>query len=268
MDSMIMMPLADVFMTTFELTPKQFTLLVGSYALGAFFSNIAGIFILDVFDRKKALLVIYGGFLIGTLACGWCNSYISLLTVRFLTGIFGGLNGALVFSIVSDIFPYKERGKAMGIIMGGFSAAAALGVPLGLLITYSFVWKYAFFFIALIGLPIYGCVLFGFPAIVQHKEGENRFKPFQKLTYILKDSNQIFGLLLGTILVFGHMIIIPFIAPYMTRNVGFTDMQLILMYSIGGTLTVFTSPFFGKMVDRFGAFRFYRIILIASFVPT
>jgi DHA1 family inner membrane transport protein len=268
MDSMIMMPLGDVFMSTFDLTPKQFTLLVGAYALGAFFSNIAGIFILDLFDRKKALLIIYGGFLIGTLACGWCNSYHSLLTVRFLTGIFGGLNGALVFSIVSDIFPYKERGKAMGIIMGGFSAAAALGVPLGLLVTYKFVWTYAFFFIALIGLPIYLFVLFGFPPIVKHMETKSGNTSIQKFTSIIKDKNQVYGLLFGCLLIFGHMMIIPFIAPYMTRNIGFTDMQLVLMYSIGGTLTVFTSPFFGKLVDRFGALKFYTIILIASFIPT
>jgi len=246
MDSMIMMPLGDIFMKEFSLVPFQFTIIVGAYALGAFFSNIAGIFLLDQFDRRKALIFVYSGFLIGTFACGLCDSYFSLVVVRFLTGIFGGLNGSLVYSIVSDTFPYKERGKAMGGVMAGFSAAAALGVPLGLLVSYQLVWNYAFFFIALFGLPILMFVIFGFPPLTKHLKGETQLKAKQRISFIVKDRNQINALILGCVLVFGHMIIIPFIAPYMTRNIGFTDMQLILMYLIGGSVTVFSSPIFGN----------------------
>lgn len=268
MDSMIMMPLGDVFMKEFSLSPQQFSFLIGAYAIGAFISNLSGIFILDLFDRRKALLFVYSGFLIGTFVCGLCNSYETLVLVRFLTGIFGGLNGALVFSIVSDIFAYKERGKAMGIVMGGFSAAAALGVPLGLFFSYNYSWSYAFYFIALFGLPVLLTILFVFPPIVKHMQGEMKFTKLERVKFIIQDRNQVNGLLFGCILIFGHMIIIPFIAPYMLRNIGFTESQLILMYLIGGSLTVFTSPFFGKLVDRFGALRFYTIILFVSFIPT
>jgi len=227
-----------------------------------------GIFLLDQFDRRKALIFVYSGFLIGTFACGLCDSYFSLVVVRFLTGIFGGLNGSLVYSIVSDTFPYKDRGKAMGGVMAGFSAAAALGVPLGLLVSYQLVWNYAFFFIALFGLPILMFVIFGFPPLTKHLKGETQLKAKQRISFIVKDRNQINALILGCVLVFGHMIIIPFIAPYMTRNIGFTDMQLILMYLIGGSVTVFSSPIFGKLTDRYGALRTYSIVLFASFIPT
>jgi predicted MFS family arabinose efflux permease len=273
MDSMIMMPLGATFMDAFDTGPKEFTLLVSAYAMGAFLSNLAGIFLLDLFDRKKAILVIYGGFVVGTFSCAFCNSYESLLAVRFFTGIFGGLNGALVYSIVSDVFSYKRRGKAMGALMAGFSAASALGVPFGLLISFSLSWHYAFLFIALFAALIYTVILFGFPPIVKHMEnrGEEapfRLRPLDTIRAIVSDSNQVNALAFGIILVFGHMFIIPLIAPFMERNVGFTQSELIYMYLIGGALTVFSSPFFGRVTDRFGALRTYSVLLLISFVPT
>jgi predicted MFS family arabinose efflux permease len=273
MDSMIMMPLGGTFMDAFGIGPSEFTLLVSAYAIGAFFSNLAGIFILDLFDRKKAILVIYGGFVVGTLACGLCNSYEALLSVRFVTGIFGGLNGALVYSIVSDVFPYSKRGRAMGALMAGFSAAAALGVPFGLLISFRLSWHYAFLFIALFGAAIYMVILFGFPPLVQHlqnsKEKSSRFqlKPMQTIRAIIGDLNQVNALALGVILVFGHMFMIPFIAPFMERNVGFNQNELISMYLIGGFLTVFSSPLFGKIADRYGGLKTYIMLLFISFIP-
>lgn len=272
MDSMIMMPLGATFMDTFGIGPRGFTMLVSAYALGAFLSNLAGIFILDLFDRKSAILVIYGGFTIGTFACALCNTYESLLVMRLVTGLFGGLNGALVYAIVSDVFPYQRRGRAMGALMAGFSAASALGVPFGLLISFRLNWHFAFVFIALFAAIILLVILFGFPPIVKHLENKSdttgrRIRPMATLRAILLDGNQVNALAFGAILVFGHMFILPFIAPFMERNVGFTQNELIYMYLIGGILTVFSSPFFGKVTDRFGALRTYSVLLVISFVP-
>lgn len=268
MDSMIMMPLGKVFMEEFSINPQQFSFLVGAYALGAFITNLAGIFFLDVYDRKRALLVTYAGFLIGTFLCALCYSFELLVAVRFLTGLFGGLIGAIVLSIASDLFKYEERGKAMGAVMAGFSAAAALGLPFGLLISYNFSWHYAFYFIALFGVPVWLGIYFKFPKIADHIKLSNNNRKIESLTFILKDSNQVMALVLGIVLVFGHFLTIPFIAPYMELNVGFSEHDMILMYLIGGGLTVFSSPLFGKLVDRYGALRMYIIILFISCVPT
>ena len=116
MDVMIMMPLGDTFMSLFGINPQQFSLLVSSYALAAFGSSLLAVSFLDVFDRKRALLFIYGGFTIGTFLCALAPSYEVLLTFRFITGAFGGVLGALALSVVSDLFPFQERGRAMGIL--------------------------------------------------------------------------------------------------------------------------------------------------------
>lgn len=131
-DSMLIMPLGDTFVKVLSITPAQYSLLVSAYAIAAALSSIVGIFILDKFDRKKALLVLYFGFSIGTLLCGYCHTYTLLVVARFFTGIFGGMIGALALAIVSDIFPFKERGFAMGALYAAFSAASAFGIPIGI----------------------------------------------------------------------------------------------------------------------------------------
>lgn len=52
-DFMIIMPLGPQLMRMFEITPKEFGLLVSSYTFSAGFSSFLGAFFLDKYDRKS-----------------------------------------------------------------------------------------------------------------------------------------------------------------------------------------------------------------------
>ena len=90
-DSMLIMPLGDIFISEFQISSGEYSFLVSSYALAAFFSSLIGVFFLDRFDRKIALLFIYTGFGLGTLACAFADSYVQLVSLRIFTGFFGGM---------------------------------------------------------------------------------------------------------------------------------------------------------------------------------
>lgn len=144
MDFMIMMPLQEYLSPIFNITPKEFSFLVASYGLSAGFASITASFFVDRFDRKKVLLFGYSGFIIGTLACAFAPSYLFLMLARITAGLFGGLIGAQVLSIVGDTFQYERRGAAMGTLMGAFALAAIAGVPGGLFLANSFNWHFPF----------------------------------------------------------------------------------------------------------------------------
>ncbi|MEM6724945.1 MAG: MFS transporter, partial [Bacteroidota bacterium] len=243
--------------------------------------------LIDRFDRKTALSFVYTGFVVGTILCAFAWGYYSLLIIRFLTGMFGGIIGAIVLSIVSDLFPFERRGSAMGILMAAFSAAAALGVPLGIFLADTFSWEAPFLFVGGVGILLTFLIFFRFPQMVEHLRADPTVlqthdeildeAPVTKvhkksLAYVLKeiyqDRNQVNALTLGFVLVLGHFMIIPFIAPYMTRNVGFTQSQITYIYFLGGIFTVFSAPLVGKLTDRFGAKRVFAILMVLSFVPT
>ena len=268
MDSMIMMPLGDIFMTLFEINPQQFSLLVSSYAGAAFLSSLLAVFYLDTFDRKRGLVFIYAGFSIGTIICGFAPSYWFLLGIRFLTGLFGGVIGAMALSIISDVFPFERRGKAIGYLMAGFSGAAALGVPMGLLLADLVSWRMPFFFVGGLGSILLALIVWKFPSLRGHLESVDKNRSFKNVFgAIFLDRNQVNALVLGFVLVLGHFLIIPFIAPYMTRNVGFTQTEITYIYFLGGLATVFSSPFVGRLTDRYGVMPVFLTLMIASFVP-
>jgi predicted MFS family arabinose efflux permease len=147
MDFMIMMPLGPQLMRIFQINPQEFGFLVSAYTFAAGFSSFIGVFWIDNFDRKKALMNMYLGFLLGTLACALSPTYTILVLSRILTGLFGGLLMALVFSIIGDVIEEKRRGTAMGYVSTSFSLASVLGVPFGLFIASFWNWHAPFFFL-------------------------------------------------------------------------------------------------------------------------
>ena len=268
-DAMLIMPLGDIFIEMFQINAQQYSLLVSSYALAAFFSSLFGVFYLDLFDRKKALLFIYTGFAIGTFLCAFAESYIMLLSLRFLTGAFGGLIGALVLSVISDIFPFKERGQAMGVLMSAFAAASALGVPIGIYLAAKGSWQWPFFGIGILGMIISLFMYFRFPALKDHLSQVDPNRSFLRtIRAITSDLNQVNALGAGFIIVLAHFLIIPFISPYMIKNVGLSQLEISYQFFFGGLATVISSPFIGKVVDRFGVMPVFSTVMVFSFIPT
>lgn len=266
-DSMIMMPLGNIFIDMFSIDAGELSLLIASYAIGAFLSSMAGVIYLDRFDRKNTLILVYLGFTLGTYLCALATSYWMLVGIRFFTGLFGGVLGALVLSIVSDVFPFSRRGQAIGMVTAAFSAASALGVPVGLFLADTVDWHAPFIFLGILGTAILILLWNFLPNLKEHIQ-ENSSKGYRiAFRSILKDKNQYTALGLSLIIVLGHFVIIPFITPYMVRNVGFTQSQITLIYFTGGILTLFTSPITGKLTDRFGVITVFKWLLFLSFIP-
>ena len=266
-DFMIMMPLGDQLMKIFGITPQQFTVIVSAYTFSAGVSGFFSAFLIDRFDRKKALLTTYIGFTLGTLSLVLANSYELLVLARIFTGFFGGVIGALVLSIVSDLYAFKERGKAMGIVMAAFAMASVLGVPIGLYLASHFEWHAPFIFLGSLGILISITAFFVMPSMKGHIGESSAVNPIQVLKNIFSDTNQVLALSMGFVLIMGQFMIVPFFAPYMISNVGFTSDNIALLYMFGGGAVMFTGPWVGRLTDRFGANRIFTTALILSTIP-
>lgn len=268
-DSMLIMPLGDIFIEEFAISSGEYSFLVSAYALAAFCSSLIGVFYLDRYDRKTALLFIYFGFGLGTFACAFAETYWQLVSLRIFTGFFGGMIGAMVLSVVSDLYPFKERGAAMGILFSAFSAASALGVPVGIYLAAKSNWQLPFMVIGLFALAICVFVFFFFPQMKHHlKVQEKKLDFIKTITAITSDRNQINALIAGFVLILAHFMIIPFISPYLIKNVGISQIDIAYQFFFGGIATVVSAPFIGKMTDRYGVMKVFTIVLFLSFIPT
>lgn len=267
MDFMIMMPLGPQLMKAFNITPSQFGAIVSSYGFSAGAFGLLGAFFIDKFDRKQALIYLFAGFTVGTMACAFAPTHHWLIGARVFTGAFGGILGALIISMVADTFSVERRSSAMGIVMGAFSAASVFGVPFGLFIASLFTWQAPFILLGSVSIFIFFGIIAFVPRMTAHLEAADQPSPFDFFLNILTKRNQQLAILLMVLLMFGQFSIVPFIAPYMVSNVGFTDMQLTYIYLLGGAVTIFTSPLFGRWADEFGNVKMFTLMGVLSLLP-
>src|SRR3954447_11143152 len=129
-DFMIVMPLGPQLMRTLRIGPGEFGLIVSSYTFAAGAAGLIASSVVDRFARRSAFMVLYSGFLLGTLLCALAPTYHALLFARVATGAFGGILGGMAMTIIGDVFPEHRRGRATGSLMTGFSLASIAGVPL------------------------------------------------------------------------------------------------------------------------------------------
>ncbi|HEX8331535.1 MAG TPA: MFS transporter [Segetibacter sp.] len=268
LDFMVMMPLGNFLMPYFKITPQLFSYVVASYSIAAAVSGFSAAFFVDRFDRKKVLLFGYIGFIIGTICCGIAPNYVLLLTFRIVAGLFGGLIGAQVMSIVADSFPYERRGWAMGILFSAFSLASIVGVPIALFLAESISWHAPFILIGVLGIIIIPAVMKYLPSMSGHiNKTEFRENPIQVLRTLFNNSQQLLALALSGCLMLGHFLIIPFLNPYMEMNVGFTAWQRNLVYMVGGVASFIASPVIGKLADKYGKHKIFYIFAFLSLIP-
>ena len=266
MDFMILMPLGPQLMRDLGLGPGKFSGLVAAYTLSAGVVGLVGAPFIDRFDRRPLLLFAYAGFTAGTLACALAHTHATLLAARILCGAFGGLSGTLVMAVVSDVVPPERRASGMGVVMGAFSFAAALGVPSGLWLAHRFVWETPFVLLAALSAVMWVAIFMRMPSVRGHLDRGQR-QDFRAFLGLLADANAGRALLFMTTMVFGHFAIIPFLSPYLVANVGIREEHVSMVFLVGGVCSVPTTGLVGRIADQHGRHRtFYGLALVAIVV--
>jgi predicted MFS family arabinose efflux permease len=268
LDFVIIMPLGPTLMRVFQITPQQFSVLVSVYTISAGISGFAGSFFIDRFDRRAALLFLYIGFALGTLACALAPDYYFFLVARIFAGLFGGVMSALIFAIIGDAIPESRRGAATGKVMAAFSVASVIGVPFGLILTDLISWHAPFILLAGLSGLVLPLGYKALPSMRRHLAGKVKGgSPFANLDKIFSDPNLRWALSLMIMLNIAGFTVIPFISPYMVSNVGLKQEEIKYIYLFGGLLTYFTSPYIGKLADQYGKTRVFTIMATLSILP-
>jgi predicted MFS family arabinose efflux permease len=271
LDFMIMMPLGNYLMPEFDISPKQFSLLLASYPISSFISGIIMFFFADRFERKKLLLLTYAGFIAGTVACGLAYTYSWLLGARIIAGLFGGILGGQVLAIIGDLFTYERRGTAMGAVMSAFAIASSVGVTISLYLVDIFKdnWHLPFLLVAGIAVIILPLSVVHLPVLNRHLLSadsplkENRWSQFFA---VFRNRNTGLALLFSGLMMMGHFLIIPFINPYMEFNMGFSKGLTPVVFLVGGVASLIAAIYLGRLSDKVGKLPVFSYCVLLSFI--
>jgi predicted MFS family arabinose efflux permease len=84
---------------------------------------------------------------------------------------------------------------------------------------------------------------------------------------LFENNNQRRALLLMSLMMLSQFTIVPFLAAFMEKNVGFEQEQITYIYLFGGLCTVFTSPIVGKLSDKMGRHIVFAVAAVLSLIP-
>ena len=133
-----------------DATPDNISWVLTSYLIAsAIFMPLTGYFT-DRLGQKRFLLISIAGFVITSALCGMATSLAQMVLFRFLQGVFGASLVPLSQSIMLQVYPGEQRGKAMAIWAMGVMVAPILGPTLGGWLTDVVSWRWTFY----INLPV------------------------------------------------------------------------------------------------------------------
>jgi len=268
LDFVIIMPLGPQFIRVFDIDPQRFGFMVSAYTFAAAIFGFLGAFVIDRFDRRTTLLVLYAGFAISTLLCALATNYWFLVAARIVAGAFGGTVSGVTFAIIGDAFSENRRGMATGAVMSAFSIASVIGIPLGLYLANAMSWHAPFYMLAGASLIVWVLAWMILPPMRGHLEQEKeRESNLRHMVHVLTHGNYQRAYVLTIALMMAGFMVIPYISPYLVSNCGVAEKDLFYVYLVGGALNFFVARFIGRLADQRGKLQVFRVMAAISVVP-
>ncbi len=254
LDFTMVMPLGPDFARALHIPMSQLGKIVAGYGQAAAIAGLVGSFVLDRFDRRKALAVAMLGLVCGTLAGGLARDLGGLTLARVIAGAFGGPATSLSYAIVADVIPPERRGKAMGAVMGAFSVAQVLGVPAALLVSERFGWTMPFYAVATLGGAVALAAVFLLPPMTRHRE-RAATEPVASFGELVARPTVLWSYAMTATLMTAGFLVIPNLPAYAQNNLGFPRDYYPRLLATGGVASFIALRVFGRLADRWGSFR-------------
>jgi len=253
-DFMMVMPLGPDYAQALGISTAHLGQIAGSYTAAAALSGLVAALFLDRFDRRKALGVALLGLVTGTAAGAFARGLPSLVLARAIAGSFGGPATAISLSIIADVVPPARRGRAMGAVMGAFSVASVVGVPMGLRLSTWGGWRLPFIVVAAMGVVVGVLAIWKMPPMRGHIVA-GAPPTLSQMADLLADGTIWLALATNGLVMLTAFIVVPNIAPHLLQNLGFPRNRLDFAYMVGGVASFAIMRVAGHGVDRYGAPR-------------
>jgi len=226
---------------------SAYTLMVGSLAI------ISGP-ISDKIGRRRILLLGTSLMTFALMMHHFIVGYYSFLTVRILAGIAGGILSGSAVAYIGDFFPYDRRGWATGWVMSGMAFGQIAGIPLGILLSSRYGFKFPFYMFALaMGMTT---VLIWFripqPDVELTQEPLTIRKSVDNYLAMLRQKEIAAAAVAYFMMFLGLSFFILYLPFWLTDSLNATPETIATMFIVGGIANVLTGPQAGKLSDRIG----------------
>jgi DHA1 family inner membrane transport protein len=155
----IIMGLLPNLAASFDVSIPKAGALVSGYALSVTVGSPFVAMATARMERKRALLMLMGIFVLGNLACAVAPTYGLLFAARILTALCHGAFFGIGSIVAANMVERHQRAQAIALMFSGLTLANVLGVPIGTALGQAFGWRASFWAIVPIGLAALVAIL-------------------------------------------------------------------------------------------------------------
>jgi DHA1 family inner membrane transport protein len=131
--------------------------LISAYALGVVIGAPVLAVLAANWPRRALLMALMALFAAGNFASALAPGFVTLILMRFLTGLPHGTYFGVAALMAASLAPPNRRASAVGLVMSGLTSATLFGVPLAAWLGQHLGWRAAFVLVG--AIAALACVL-------------------------------------------------------------------------------------------------------------
>ncbi|OOM05931.1 MFS transporter [Clostridium saccharobutylicum] len=209
----------------------------------------------DRFGRKAIILSSFICFILLTALTVTASSATSMLYIRILTGM--GASGVVPISLalIGDLFPYTERGRALGWIFGAMAGGMAFGSTAGVILEPFITWRGLFLSVTILA-SIVLIILLPYRNFLntkvqtgEHASIKNVISSYFSILNSGRSKQTYAYVLINAIF---HSGVYTWLGLYFAKNYALSEFGIglaLIGYGLPGFLL---GPVIGRLADRFG----------------
>ena len=201
-------------------------------------------------------LVFNGGNLLSVLAMGYMNLAVS----RMMAACTSGPLLAIMLTIVPNIVCEQRRAMGIAIVLGGFTLASVIGIPLAHVLADMLGWKSVYVLVLVLGA---GATILAERSLVEPKAPRNNAGIRAQLRLIV-DPRVLLNALMILLGAAGVYVLYTYLTPYLEDTLGLEAQAAsaaLLAIGIAGAASNFLS---GVVANRFGRISLPIIYLMIA----
>lgn len=238
----LLMPSIPLYITEQMGVPQSQTgIVLASYAIALMFVRPFSGFIVDLYSRKKILLIAFSCYVLIFFGYFWATTVLLFIVVRFVHGITWGLSTVSSSTLAIDVVPSERRAEGIGYYGTFMNVAMAIGPFIAIHIyNHSGFDVLLWCAIAMGALGIITVSLIKAPIKTKVERQKISFDRF----FLIKGWPIFFNQLLPC---FAWGTIGPFVAQY-GKGLGIPNAGIFFLFWAGGIIA--SRVFAGKLVDK------------------
>jgi predicted MFS family arabinose efflux permease len=182
------------------------------------------------------------------------------------TGLAAGLLSTCTASFIGDAFPYRRRGRAMGMVLSSYFAALIFGIPLSSWVAETWGWRRVYSGSALLAalLVAAALVLVSSDRALHRERTASYIQAYRRL---LASPPTAAALLTSLLISGGTLTFLTYISGYLAETFDLSTVQISMVFLVSGIGAVAASPVSGWVSDRWTKRRVFLVSNTVLAVP-